>query len=297
MIAKGSKSFSLASLLFSRRERVASHHLYSWCRHCDDAIDEAPSKEAARISLKRLESETHAAFNGAVVHDPAFRGFQAFCRDYKVPAVYPLELLEGMRMDLESYAYRSQGDLELYCYRVASVVGLMMVHAMGVSSERALPHAVATGLAMQMTNIARDLREDHQMGRVYIPDEWFLEVGLSPCRPTDPFDAEKFALVSRRLVREADKNYVSGREGLKYLPLRAAFAVAAAQEIYREIGMVVLKRGSHAWDQRAVVSLPRKLWLLTKACTRLLPLAIKQLFSPWRRANLTDVYTPARLKG
>jgi 15-cis-phytoene synthase len=304
-MAKGSKSFSLAALLFDGERRVAARHLYSWCRHCDDAVDNAPSTHQAQNELQKLSELTHFAFAAAQgrqsaqggatkLTDPAFQALSTLCARYGIPETYPLELLEGMRMDVNAHRYRTTEDLELYCYRVASVVGLMMVHIMGVSSERALRHAIDTGLAMQMTNIARDIQDDFKMKRLYIPESWFHEAGLKVPDLDAPFESGDFVVVVERLVRQADRYYESGRQGLEYLPFRAALAVAAAQEIYREIGLKVLARGPHAWDTRTVVPTSKKLWLLAKATSRVLVLMAPRLFRPWKRISLSSE-TVARL--
>lgn len=294
-MAKGSKSFSLAALLFDKDRREAARLLYSWCRHCDDAVDQAPSKEAALAALDELRTQTRAAFRGEVVVDPAFVAFRELCLRYKIPELYPLELLEGMRMDVEGHVYRTERDLRLYCYRVASVVGLMMVHVMGVSSARALRHAVDTGMAMQMTNIARDVREDFEMGRIYLPASWFKELSLRRPNVTDAFDPATFAPVARRLVARADELYASGRAGLKYLPWRAALAVGAAQTIYRAIGHLVVRRGQRAWDRRAVVSKAAKFAFLAGSIAFITTILASRLLAPWRRSQVDTVFGPDRL--
>lgn len=297
---KGSKSFSLAALLFARPQRESARLLYAWCRACDDSIDEAPSRREALRRLEEITRLTKASLrteastpisNENLSETGAFAAFKELCRRHEIPDLYPLELLEGMRMDVEGYRYRTQRDLDLYCYRVASVVGLMMVHVMGVSSSKALRHAVDTGLAMQMTNIARDVRDDYEMRRIYIPEQWFKDANLTVPKQ---FDAKVFAPVVRRLVRRADELYASGREGLKYLPFRAALAVASAQLIYREIGIEVVRRGDQAWDTRTVIPLSRKLVLMTKAIGQVLASRLtREGRSP--RTSPTIVFGPEKV--
>jgi phytoene synthase len=158
------------------------------------------------------------------------------------------ELLAGMRMDVEGTRYASLEELKVYCYRVAGVVGLMMARVMGARDPRALLHARDLGEAMQLTNIARDVAEDERLGRVYLPQNWLTEYG-------------RVATVDR-LLTEAERGYVSGLQGLPYLPLRAAWAVASAAFIYRDIGQIVRARlgDTDPWLKRAVVPFRRKLW-------------------------------------
>jgi len=269
IMQKGSKTFSLAARLFDRDRRFSAMLLYAWCRHCDDAIDVAPNQEAALEALDLLKTQTHLALDvsSSSPRDLPMRALREICQTHSIPSIYPLELLNGMEMDTAGVRIRSESDLKLYCYRVASVVGLMMSHVMGVADPRALRHAVDTGLAMQMTNIARDIEDDFNMKRIYIPDSWFAETGLE--RPDVEsgarFIPQAFTEVVKRLVELADTYYASGRAGIPYLPWRAAFAVASAQRIYREIGIRVVKKRDQAWFSRTYVPLARKLVLMSLA--------------------------------
>ena len=269
IMQKGSKTFSLAARLFDHDRRFSAMLLYAWCRHCDDAIDAAPDQNAALEALDSIKTQTlHALdFSTPAPNDLPMRALREICQLHSIPVVYPLELLNGMEMDTAGVRIRCEADLKLYCYRVASVVGLMMSHVMGVANPKALRHAVDTGLAMQMTNIARDIEDDFNMKRIYIPDSWFVEIGLE--RPDVEggarFIPQAFTEVVKRLVALADTYYASGRSGIRYLPWRAAFAVASAQRIYREIGIRVVKKRDQAWFSRTYVPLARKLVLMSLA--------------------------------
>jgi phytoene synthase len=265
-MSKGTKSFSFAAFFFDQDCRNAARELYAWCRYCDDAIDQASTPSEAKNQLQTLEDETRRALNNEDVTLPEFHGLKRLCQVYRIPSQYPLDLLEGMRMDVEGHGINSTAELRLYCYRVAGVVGLMMAHIMGIPNfeKDVLRRACDTGLAMQMTNIARDVRDDFNLERIYLPREWFTEAGVHFPDITNGFRAEDFAPVVERLLREADLLYVSGREGLKALPFRAELAVSCAQEIYRDIGRVVLGRKLQAWDSRSYVSHGRKIILAIK---------------------------------
>ena len=269
IMKKGSKTFSMAARLFDRKCRFGAMLLYSWCRYCDDAIDAAIAQEAALDALDHLKVQTERAldFTTPAPTELAFRALRDICQTYEIPALYPIELLNGMEMDTAGIRIRTEADLKLYCYRVAAVVGLMMTHIMGVTDPRALRHAVDTGLAMQMTNIARDIADDYNMKRIYIPDSWFVETGLTRPRFEDRqlFVPQVFTGLTKRLVALADTYYASGRSGIRYLPWRAAFAGASAQRIYREIGIRVVAQSDQAWFSRTYVPFARKLVLMTYA--------------------------------
>ena len=171
-------------------------------------------------------------------------------------------------MDVAGYEYRSLADVELYSYRVAGVVGLMICHVVGVTDSAAHPHAVALGTAMQLTNIARDVREDFERGRVYLPSDWLDEAGVSQSRFWN--EKERVYTVVEKLLKRADELYEEGYAGLKYLPLRAALAVSIAGSIYSAIGHKTRAQGAAALDGRTVVSLPHKLWLVVTGTLRAL---------------------------
>lgn len=261
---KGSKTFSLAALLFDRSSREGAELLYTWCRACDDAVDNEPNAALALAKLKDLRALTGAAFNpsAASTDDLTFRSFRLLNERHGINEDHATALLDGMQMDVEGALIHDDRDLELYCYRVAGVVGLMMSKVMGVTDARAARHAIDTGLAMQMSNIARDVREDFERDRIYVPRTWFVDVPRS-------FAPHEFVPHAKRLVERAESLYQSGQAGLPFLPFRAALAVGCAQVIYREIGRQVVKRGERAWDSRTVVSLPRKLLLMTTTIAKI----------------------------
>ncbi len=267
IMRKGSKTFALASLFFNKESREGAQLLYTWCRACDDAVDNEANTVKARAKLEVLKASTRDAFlkksSRSSSKDLTFVAFELLSRKHGIEQMHAQALLDGMSMDVEGARIRTGDDLELYCYRVAGVVGLMMSKVMGVTDPRAARHAVDTGLAMQMTNISRDVREDFERQRIYIPDTWFAENK----RPTfeSTFHPEIFRAHVEKLVSEAELLYQSGSRGLKYLPFRAALAVACAQAFYREIGRKVVARGDRAWDSRTVVSFSRKLWLMMTA--------------------------------
>ena len=227
----------------------------------------------------------------------AFYALASIANTYQIPAHYPQELLKGMRMDTENFRFRTSQDLELYCYRVASVVGLMMVHILGVNDQRALHPAAHTGLAMQMTNIARDVGDDFQMGRIYFPEQWFVDCGLTKPDVGDEFDPLVFQSLTLRLVKTADRHYQIGRAGLDHLPIRAALAVASAQAIYREIGIQVISRGQDAWKTRTTVSLGRKVVLLITAVAAVLwqRCASRLTGQRWRACQIDQLFTADRI--
>jgi phytoene synthase len=211
-------------------------------------------------------------------------------RVHGVPGHYALELVEGLGMDVRRERYWTPEELGLYCYRVAGTVGLMMVHVMGVSHQRALRHAADLGIAMQMTNIARDILEDAALGRIYLPLLWLDEAGIPEAQLTQGRYRDALARVVGRLLDEADRRYRSGNEGLRYLPLRASVAVAVASSVYARIGGLVRSRRSHAWDERAVVSPLGKLAAVFRGLALVARTIPYRIFHHFRPVNITTIW-------
>ena len=298
VMRRGSLSFFLAARLLGREARDAISMLYAWCRFADDLIDSTaerlPPKERGAVVDELREKTTQAVtLNDAGLDIGAPLGYQAIGqlgRLYKLPAEYPLELTRGMQMDAEGVIYEDLPSLRLYCYRVAGVVGVMFSHIIGVSDSAALPHAADLGIAMQMTNIARDVLEDAAMGRIYLPRSWLREAGIPADPRLFPTYKKELALVTQRLLAVAEDHYKSGEKGLKYLPLRAAAAVAAARYIYHGIGTLVLARGPYAWDSRAVVPFRTKLLLLGRGLSVIIRGLPYRIFRPWHRQQISDIW-------
>lgn len=309
LITRGSKSFALAARLFDAQTRDDAFCLYGWCRTCDDAIDgselgfasgDRPRALELGETLRRLnelKARTRAAYSGNAANDAAresavFRAFGEVARRRGIPEHYPLELLEGMAMDVRRERYETLGDLLVYAYRVAGTVGLMMCHIMGLRDEAALKNAADLGMAMQLTNIARDVAEDFSSGRVYLPLQWLAAAGVPADRLMEPGYRDKTAGVVRRMLDEAGRLYASGEAGLFALRFQAACAVGAASRVYAEIGRRVDERGAAAWDTRTVVAGPRKTALVASGVAAAAAQLPRRWVRPWRAAPIRSIWNP-----
>ena len=293
MIKKGSKSFSLAAKLFDPETRDAAFFLYGWCRYCDDQIDETgktENQEELAKGVKALKENTTAAFSFAPQREPVFVALQYIVHRYGIPAHYALELIEGMAMDARGTRYGTLKELLLYCYRVAGTVGLMMSHVMGLRDECALKHAADLGIAMQLTNVARDIIEDASMGRIYLPLNWLQEAQIPAAEVAAPEYREKLAMLSLRLLREAGDYYRSGDTGLWYLSFRSACAVAAARHVYAEIGSLLLRKGPRAWDQRTYVTGLLKVWVVLRGIASIIRSVPGRIRRPWSPGPLRMIW-------
>jgi phytoene synthase len=272
-IARGSKSFALASTLFDAPTRERAWLLYAWCRHCDDVIDgQADGYGGTAVAdvearLAHLYAATRRAMAGEVTGDWPFDALGAVARLTGLPERYPLELIDGFAMDVQARSYRRFEDTLDYCYHVAGVVGVMMAIVMGVapSDRPTLERACDLGIAFQLNNIVRDICEDARMQRCYLPDEWLAAADIPPGEFGKPVYRAALAGVAARLVGEAERYAASARYGTPALGFRAAWAVLAAADIYAGIGREVRKLGARAWHQRVSTSKPAKLLAVAQA--------------------------------
>lgn len=273
-IALHSKSFALASRLLPPTTRDPTAVVYAWCRRADDFIDSTTEHEQRR-ALDALRLELTSVYAGDTQPESIAAAFQQVTAWHGIPEHYPHELLNGMEMDTLGFRYESLDQLLLYCYRVASTVGLMMCHVMGVSDSVALRHAAHLGMAMQLTNIARDVHEDWLRCRLYLPEELlakhsvgFLARHVGSAFPRSAVDGCR--AVVRELLSLADRYYASGDRGLRYLGPRHALAVSAAREIYSAIGLELAAREFDVLAPRAFVPTYKKLSLCAKVVLRAL---------------------------
>jgi 15-cis-phytoene synthase len=271
-IERGSKSFAGAARLFAPNVRVSAYKLYAWCRHCDDEIDgqdlgfntaDAPIA-ATQVRLARLREQTLAAIHGQAT-EPIFLALQQVVADHKIGEHLPLDLIEGMAMDVRQETYQTLDDTLRYSYHVAGCVGVMMTMIMGARDRATLDRACDLGIAFQLTNIARDVATDASVGRVYLPADWLAELGVAQNGVGDPANRAAVHEVTLRLLDEADRYYASAYHGLSHLPVRSALAIAAARRVYSDIGNVVRERGIDGAQTRASTSSSRKLLGITNA--------------------------------
>ncbi len=291
VLARHSKSFALAGRLFPPATRQDAAAVYAWCRRCDDVVDLGePSQQASALS--RLREQLTRLYAGTPTADPILAPFQEVVRERQIPLCYPEELLAGLAMDVEFQRYETMDDLLLYCYRVAGTVGLMMCHVMGVADGRALRHAAHLGMAMQITNICRDVMEDWERRHIYLPDE---VIGAPVARRLwegrgEPLPRELSGEIRRavqRLLAQAAQLYRSGDAGMRWLSWRCALSVRTARYVYAASGREIEKRHHDVWAGRAVVPVRTKAFHLAQAVTR------GRLEAPSRLLSTTRTKVPS----
>ncbi|MEL7343682.1 MAG: phytoene/squalene synthase family protein [Pseudomonadota bacterium] len=259
-IRHGSLSFYAASKLLPARMRDPALALYAFCRLADDAVDLNEEKTAA---VFRLRERLDAIYAGAPHDAPEDRAFADVVRVHRIPKTVPDALLEGFAWDALEQTYSTLSEVRAYGARVASTVGIMMALIMGVRDEHALARAADLGVAMQLTNIARDVGEDAREGRLYLPTDWLSDAGLSEGDIfANPIPSEPIRTMTKRLLREADRLYLRAEAGIPALPRQARPGIFAARHVYAGIGGVIAKNGYDSITTRARTNTSAKIgWL------------------------------------
>ena len=274
VIRTGSLSFHSASKLLPTKVRDPALALYAFCRLADDEVDEGGDKTAAVLALGERLDRVYA---GRPRNAPEDRAFAAIVDHFGMPRALPEALLEGLAWDAQERQYQSLSGVCDYSARVASAVGAMMCVLMGVRDKHALARACDLGVAMQLTNIARDVGEDARMGRIYLPLDWLAEAGLSQDDLLNAQDAtpEIRAMVAR-LLSVARRLYLRSESGVASLPIRARTGIYAARFIYAGIGHSLRQQGYDSITRRAHTSKTQKIGWMGKS----VGLSTASLFMP-----------------
>jgi phytoene synthase len=259
LLCSGSRSFFAASLLLPKRVRAPATALYAFCRVADDAIDLGDDPAAALIALN---TRFDAAYAGMPAPNPVDRAFAATVKEFEIPKALPAALIEGLAWDAAGRRYANFAELLDYAARVAGAVGVMMAVVMGVRDSQSLARASDLGVAMQLSNIARDVGEDAHAGRIFLPLDWLQEAGVDATALLKaPTFTPALGSVVRRLLEEADALYARAESGIARLPVDCRLGIAAARRIYAGIGTEVAKAGFDSVARRARVRGRRKLAL------------------------------------
>ncbi|MCY4005452.1 MAG: phytoene/squalene synthase family protein [Rhodobacteraceae bacterium] len=265
-IKTGSLSFHAASYLLPRHVRDPALALYAFCRMADDAVDLVSSKqEAVDLLRERLE----AAYSGVPADSPADRAFTAVIEEFEIPRALPDALLEGLEWDAQGRQHQTISELKSYSARVASAVGAMFCLLMRVRDRDALARACDLGVAMQLTNIARDVGEDVHAGRLYLPLDWLKQADIDPeDLLANPQPTEALGSVVQKLLEEANRLYRRSEAGIAALPLVCRPGIFASRYIYAGIGGQLRRSGYDPITQRARTSGRRKIMLLGWSAAR-----------------------------
>jgi len=266
MIRTGSRSFFAASLLLPEHVRNGAYALYAFCRFSDDSVDVDHGGQAAVV---RLTARLDAIYAGAPADGAVDRALADAVELYDIPRAPFDALLEGLAWDAAGRSCETLEDLYAYSARVAGAVGGMMTVLMGAREPHMAARATDLGVAMQLTNVARDVGEDARAGRLYLPRSWMREAGIDPdAWLAEPRFTPEIAEIVSRLLQHADELYGRADTGIAALPKPFRPAIYAARLLYAEIGAGITRAGFDSMSRRSVVPASRKLHLVARSLTR-----------------------------
>jgi 15-cis-phytoene synthase len=263
LLRTGSRTFYAASFLLPRRVREPASCLYAFCRQADDAIDLG---DGGQTEISHLKRRLDLAYEGRPYDTPIDRAFAATVECFGIPHSLPAALLDGLAWDTAGRRYEDIDALTAYGARVAGTVGAMMAVLMGVRAPDLVARACDLGVAMQLTNIARDVGEDARAGRIYLPLAWLREAGIDPnAWIAAPRFTRELAAVIVRLLDVADTLYDRADAGIAALPVSCRPGIRAARFLYAEIGHELRRNGLNSISRRTVVPVQTKLSVLWRA--------------------------------
>ncbi|MDZ7725540.1 MAG: squalene/phytoene synthase family protein [candidate division KSB1 bacterium] len=264
MTREHSKSFYLSTRMLPRRVQWATFGLYGFCRYADNLSDRIRYREKHEIlnEINHLYDEVNLAYRTGQSEHPAVSAYIIVARHFGIPKEYPLSLLDGISMDISHTRYATFDDLYEYCYRVAGVVGIMMTFVLGYNTDSAFHYAEKLGIALQLTNILRDIKEDKELGRIYLPQEELKAFGLTDETIIQEDMNDSMQRLMQFQVKRAHQYYEQSKAGIPMLHRSSRFAIYAAAEIYRGILSKIQENQFNPFTERVYVSLRKKLWIL-----------------------------------
>ncbi len=271
-------SYYFATRFFPPAIRRSVHALYAFVRYPDQWVDcpEGLTPEQIRARLDSYERDTIRAVVGEPVELPVLRAFADTVRRHKIPLQYVPQFLNAMRMDMKRTRYETFDDLKTYTWGSASVVGVMMCYILGATKPEALRYAETMGLAMQMTNFLRDVGEDWERGRVYLPQEELRQFGVSESQIAQGIVDEKWVAFMQFQIERCRQLYAEAEEGVRYLPREVQFPILLGGRLYARILDVIERNRYDVFQLRARTSTAEKVTLATS------------LYWQWRRQRSAE---------
>ena len=258
------KNFYYSFLVMPREKRAAMCAIYAFMRRSDDIADSAGNPAVALEGLRQWRAQVETALNGGVMGDPTLPALADTVRRYRIPLRHFHELLDGTEMDQTTTRYATFDELYKYCYRVAAAVGLVVLPVFGYKDEAALAPAEACGIAFQLTNILRDVKEDAQMGRIYLPLEDLRRFGVSENDIMDSRSTPQFLELMKFEAARAHGFYDKARPLLDMIDADSRGTLAVMITIYGGILSKIVKSKFAVFDRRIRISTAEKLWIVGK---------------------------------
>lgn len=261
--AASGSSFYYSFMFLPPDKRRAITALYAFCREVDDVVDECSDENVARTTLAWWRIQTAAIYEGKPQH-PVTQALVPVVKQFNLPQEHLQEIIDGMEMDLSQHTYADFKALQLYCYRVASVVGLLAAEIFGYSDRKTLKYAHDLGIAFQLTNIIRDVGEDARRGRIYLPLDELAQFGVHTSDILDGRETEGFHKLMLFQVERAQRFYEQAYAQLPAVDRKAQRTGLIMAAIYRATLNEVVASGCHVLKERVSLTPLRKLWIAYK---------------------------------
>ncbi|MBI2965850.1 MAG: presqualene diphosphate synthase HpnD [Chloroflexi bacterium] len=263
----GAKNFYYAFLTLPREKRRAIYAAYAFCRLCDDIADEPDPNGDRRARLDSVRADLAAAYAGKP-EGHVFHALSHAAMKYRIPEQYFRDVVAGVEMDLSQTRYATFDELKDYCYHVASAVGLICIEVCEYSDKKAIEYAVDLGIAMQLTNILRDVEQDARNGRVYLPQEDLARFGYTEPELLAGVVDNRFRALMEFEVGRARTYFKSGEMLLPLLDRRARACPEVMFRIYRRLLSRIEERGYDVFGPRVSLSTPAKLSIMARSWLR-----------------------------
>jgi phytoene synthase len=258
--ASSGSSFYYSFLFLPANRRRAITALYAFCREVDDVVDECKDPQVAANKLVWWRQELDRLYAGQPQH-PVTQALQAVLPEFSLPQEQLLEIIDGMEMDLQQTRYLDFTALSLYCYRVASVVGLLAAEIFGYTDRQTLKYAHDLGMAFQLTNIIRDVGEDARRGRIYLPMDELKRFNVTVADILDARQSENFQKLMEFQIERAERYYAQALSQLPVVDRKAQRPGLVMAAIYRALLEEIKRDGCQVLRQRTSLTPLRKLWL------------------------------------
>jgi phytoene synthase len=261
--AASGSSFYYSFMFLPPDKRRAITALYAFCREVDDVVDECTDEQVARTTLNWWRDQVTEIYGGIPQH-PVAQALVPVVRQFNLAQEHLMEIIDGMEMDLDYPRYNDFKSLQLYCYRVASVVGLLSVEIFGYSDRRTLKYAHDLGIAFQLTNIIRDVGEDARRNRIYIPMDELQQFGVTAAEILNAKETDNFKKLMQFQIERAQRYYQQAYALLPSVERKAQRTGLIMAAIYRATLDELAASGCHVLTERISLTPLRKLWIAWK---------------------------------
>ena len=261
---RSGSSFYYSFRFLPKDKRRAITALYAFCREVDDVVDECSDEQVARTTLNWWRGEVAAIYGGKPQH-PVAQALAPIVQQFNLSLEHLLEIIDGMEMDLDQARYADFKSLQLYCYRVASVVGLLAAEIFGYTDRKTLKYAHDLGIAFQLTNIIRDVGEDARRKRIYLPMDEMQKFGVTAAEILNAKETENFQKLMAFQIERAQRYYKQAIDQLPAADRKSQRTGLIMAAIYQATLKEVVASGCHVLKEKVSLGTGYKLWLSFKA--------------------------------